>query len=97
MIQVTYFKKTGGKRIFRMAPIHHHFELWRLVRDQSCCGIFSISNGDSLLDRLSGNVGGKGHGIIRQKSVLVAGCRNQWNRSGKDASVPAKACKCDSV
>lgn len=27
MIQVTYFKKTGGKRIFRMTPIHHHFEL----------------------------------------------------------------------
>ena len=27
MIQVGYFKKTHGKRIFRMAPIHHHFEL----------------------------------------------------------------------
>lgn len=27
IIQVTYFKKTGGKRLFRMAPIHHHFEL----------------------------------------------------------------------
>ncbi|MBR0468213.1 MAG: phospho-N-acetylmuramoyl-pentapeptide-transferase [Mogibacterium sp.] len=27
IIQVTYFKKSGGKRIFRMAPIHHHFEL----------------------------------------------------------------------
>jgi len=27
MIQVTYFKKTGGKRIFKMSPIHHHFEL----------------------------------------------------------------------
>ena len=27
MIQVTYFKKTGGKRIFKMAPIHHHFDL----------------------------------------------------------------------
>ena len=27
IIQVTYFKKTGGKRIFRMAPLHHHFEL----------------------------------------------------------------------
>lgn len=26
MIQVLYFKKTGGKRFFRMAPIHHHFE-----------------------------------------------------------------------
>lgn len=27
MIQVTYFRKTGGKRFFKMAPIHHHFEL----------------------------------------------------------------------
>lgn len=27
IIQVTYFRKTGGKRFFRMAPIHHHFEL----------------------------------------------------------------------
>ncbi len=25
--QVAYFKWTGGKRIFRMAPIHHHYEL----------------------------------------------------------------------
>ena len=27
MIQVGYFKLTGGKRFFKMAPIHHHFEL----------------------------------------------------------------------
>ena len=27
IIQVTYFKLTGGKRVFRMTPIHHHFEL----------------------------------------------------------------------
>ena len=27
MLQVSYFKMTGGKRIFKMAPIHHHFEL----------------------------------------------------------------------
>ena len=26
IIQVVYFKATGGKRIFKMAPIHHHFE-----------------------------------------------------------------------
>ena len=26
MIQVGYFKWSGGKRIFLMAPIHHHFE-----------------------------------------------------------------------
>ena len=27
IMQVSYFKATHGKRIFRMAPIHHHFEL----------------------------------------------------------------------
>ncbi|RLT41465.1 MAG: phospho-N-acetylmuramoyl-pentapeptide-transferase [Chloroflexi bacterium] len=27
MVQVGYFKWSGGERIFRMAPIHHHFEL----------------------------------------------------------------------
>jgi phospho-N-acetylmuramoyl-pentapeptide-transferase len=27
ILQVTYFKITGGKRVFRMAPLHHHFEL----------------------------------------------------------------------
>lgn len=26
-LQVLYFKATGGKRLFRMAPLHHHFEL----------------------------------------------------------------------
>ncbi|MCP4672339.1 MAG: phospho-N-acetylmuramoyl-pentapeptide-transferase [Desulfobacula sp.] len=27
ILQVSYFKITNGKRIFRMAPLHHHFEL----------------------------------------------------------------------
>jgi phospho-N-acetylmuramoyl-pentapeptide-transferase len=27
IIQVSYFKLTKGKRVFRMAPLHHHFEL----------------------------------------------------------------------
>ena len=41
MIQVTYFKMSGGKRIFRMAPIHHHFELggWSETR---VVAVFSI-------------------------------------------------------
>ena len=41
MIQVTYFKATGGKRIFKMAPIHHHFELcgWSETR---VVAVFSI-------------------------------------------------------
>ncbi|MGI9306632.1 MAG: phospho-N-acetylmuramoyl-pentapeptide-transferase [Gammaproteobacteria bacterium] len=31
IMQVAYFKATGGRRIFRMTPLHHHFELkgWR--------------------------------------------------------------------
>jgi phospho-N-acetylmuramoyl-pentapeptide-transferase len=27
LVQIAYFKATGGKRLFRMSPIHHHFEL----------------------------------------------------------------------
>jgi len=27
IFQVGWFKLSGGKRIFRMAPLHHHFEL----------------------------------------------------------------------
>ncbi len=41
MLQVSYFKLTNGKRIFKMAPVHHHFELcgWsetRVVAVFSC-------------------------------------------------------------
>ena len=41
IIQVVYFKKTGGKRIFKMAPIHHHYELcgWSETR---VVAVFSI-------------------------------------------------------
>lgn len=42
IIQITYFKKTGGKRFFKMAPIHHHFELcgWSETR---VVAVFSIT------------------------------------------------------
>ncbi len=41
IIQVTYFKATHGKRIFKMAPIHHHFELcgWSETR---IVAVFSV-------------------------------------------------------
>lgn len=45
-LQVSYFKATGGKRIFKMSPIHHHFELkgWDevtvVIRFWIICGIF---------------------------------------------------------
>jgi phospho-N-acetylmuramoyl-pentapeptide-transferase len=34
ILQVLYFKATGGKRLFRMSPLHHHFELlgWKETR-----------------------------------------------------------------
>ena len=34
IIQVTYFKATHGKRLFKMAPLHHHFEMcgWSEVK-----------------------------------------------------------------
>lgn len=45
IIQVLYFKATHGKRIFRMAPIHHHFELggWSETR------VVAIFSGITLL------------------------------------------------
>lgn len=41
IIQVAYFKKTGGKRLFKMSPIHHHFEMsgWSEVK---IVGVFSF-------------------------------------------------------
>lgn len=43
IIQISYFKATHGKRIFKMAPIHHHFELcgWKEVK---IVRIFSLIN-----------------------------------------------------
>lgn len=41
IIQIVYFKATHGKRIFRMAPIHHHLEMggWS---EQKICAVFTI-------------------------------------------------------
>lgn len=39
VLQVAYFKHTGGKRLFKMSPIHHHFEMcgWSEVK---ICAVF---------------------------------------------------------
>ena len=41
VLQVTYFKATKGKRLFKMSPIHHHFELcgWSEVK---ICTVFGL-------------------------------------------------------
>ena len=53
ILQVSYFKLTGGKRIFRMAPIHHHFELggWSETR---VVAVFSIVTALLCLVALAG-------------------------------------------
>ena len=45
IIQVVYFKKTGGKRFFRMAPLHHHLEMggWSETK------LFCVFSGATLL------------------------------------------------
>lgn len=49
MLQVAYYKRTGGKRLFKMAPIHHHFEVlgWPesavVVRFWILCGVFVMA------------------------------------------------------
>lgn len=53
MIQVAYFKISGGKRIFKMAPLHHHFELcgWK---ETKIVAVFSIVTAMLCLAALSG-------------------------------------------
>lgn len=45
IIQVLYFKKTGGKRFFRMAPLHHHLEMggWSETK------LFCVFSGATLI------------------------------------------------
>ena len=40
--QVAYFKITKGKRIFKMTPIHHHFEMSGF-NEYKICGLFSMT------------------------------------------------------
>lgn len=45
IIQVTYFKATHGKRFFRMAPIHHHFEKggWSEIKVVTVFSLFTLA------------------------------------------------------
>lgn len=56
VMQVLYFRATGGKRIFRMSPIHHHFELggWserKIVRVFSVVGLVAAAIGFAIVAR----------------------------------------------
>lgn len=45
IIQVVYFKKTGGKRFFRMAPLHHHLEMGGWSETKLFCVFFRTDVG----------------------------------------------------
>ena len=43
ILQMASFKLRGGKRIFRMAPIHHHFELGGLAEPKVTVRFWIVS------------------------------------------------------
>ncbi|MGR4065903.1 MAG: phospho-N-acetylmuramoyl-pentapeptide-transferase [Vulcanimicrobiaceae bacterium] len=49
ILQVAYFKSSGGKRIFRMSPLHHHFELGGWPETKVTGAFWAASLGCSLL------------------------------------------------
>ena len=53
IIQVAYFKRTKGKRIFRMSPIHHHFELGGWSEWKVCVVFTLVSLAGCLLGLLT--------------------------------------------
>lgn len=49
MLQVAYFKLTRGKRLFRMAPLHHHFELSGWAETQVTTRFWLVGAAGALL------------------------------------------------
>jgi len=52
IIQVCYFKLTGGKRVFRMAPFHHHLELCGWPEPTVVVRLWLVGAGCALLGLL---------------------------------------------
>lgn len=49
LLQVAYFKSTGGRRIFRMSPLHHHFELTGWTEPQTVTRLWLVGLAGALL------------------------------------------------
>ena len=49
VIQIVYFKRTGGRRIFRMTPLHHHFELLGWSETQVVTRFWLIGIGGAMV------------------------------------------------
>ena len=60
IVQVFYFKITGGKRVFRMAPFHHHLELLGWAEPTVVTRLWLLGIACALLGLLIGLVTGTG-------------------------------------
>lgn len=49
LLQVAYFKATGGRRLFRMSPLHHHFELSGWTETQTVTRVWLLAAFAALL------------------------------------------------
>lgn len=49
LLQVAYFKVTGGRRIFRMSPLHHHFELSGWTETQTVTRLWILAAAAALV------------------------------------------------
>ena len=49
IIQIIYFKLTNGKRIFKMTPLHHHFEMIGWSETQIVIRFWLISFGGAMI------------------------------------------------
>ena len=43
ILQVGYFKLTHGKRLFKMSPIHHHFEMCGWKEEKICLSFTGVT------------------------------------------------------
>lgn len=48
LVQVAYFKATGGRRLLRMSPLHHHFELSGWTEAQTVTRLWLLGSGAAL-------------------------------------------------
>ena len=93
MLQVAYFKATHGKRLFKMAPIHHHFELCGMKENQIVLMYAAVTLVRGRLDALKGLAGmAPGRGPARPAGRRTPGHqpRRAHRRPGRAGSSARK-------
>ena len=70
VVQIGYFKLTGGRRFFRMAPIHYHFQLGGLAETQVVTRLWLVGMLGGLL------------GVALAGALCYAELASAWPREG---------------